>query len=192
VIVLRIVAGEWRGRKIGAPTDGVRPTGDRVREAWMSIVNREIPGARVLDLFAGSGALGFEALSRGAATADFVDSAPKSLAAIAANAEVLGAGTRAIVHRADAIVFASCLPVAAYDLAFADPPYGHGVATKLAALWMANPFASFLGIEHSQDERLPGSDDRRKYGDTVVTFFRSDLPRPDSAIITADADTSQP
>jgi 16S rRNA (guanine966-N2)-methyltransferase len=74
---MRIVGGRWRGRRINAPEDnGVRPTGDRVREAWLSIVNAELPGARVLDLFAGSGALGFDALSRGAALVDFVERAP--------------------------------------------------------------------------------------------------------------------
>src|SRR5207237_1110483 len=78
---MRIVAGRWRGRRIKAPTgDRVRPTADRVREAWMSIVGPWIPGARVLDLFAGSGALGLEALSRGAAVAEFVEIAPASLA----------------------------------------------------------------------------------------------------------------
>src|SRR3954471_11337761 len=103
---MRIVAGAWRGRQIKAPPgDQVRPTGDRVREAWLSIVHPELPGARVLDLFAGSGALGFEALSRGASETHFVENAPKSLAVIKANAALLGAGDRAVFHRADALVF---------------------------------------------------------------------------------------
>src|SRR5215208_3846107 len=90
---VRIVAGRWRGRRIDAPKDErVRPTGDRVREAWMSILNPWLAGARVLDLFAGSGALGLEALSRGAEVVDFVDVSPKSIAALRANAEALGAG----------------------------------------------------------------------------------------------------
>src|SRR5438552_18683937 len=93
VSVMRIIGGRWRGRRIAAPPDlRVRPTGDRVREAWMSIVNGELPGARVLDLFAGSGALGLEALSRGAERVDFVDLSPQSLEALRANAATLGAG----------------------------------------------------------------------------------------------------
>src|SRR3954470_5856257 len=100
---MRIVAGRWRGRRIDAPRgEVVRPTGDRVREAWLSIVNPWLAEARVLDLFAGSGALGLEALSRGAATVDFVENAAGSLTMIRANADALSAGHQAIVHRADA------------------------------------------------------------------------------------------
>jgi 16S rRNA (guanine966-N2)-methyltransferase len=169
---MRIIGGEWRGRRIAPSSDPrVRPTGDRVREAWMSIVGPQIAGARVLDLFAGSGALGLEALSRGAAGADFVEIAPKSLDAIRVNAESLGV-TDLVIHRADALRFAAKLPQGAYDLAFADPPYNEGLATSLAELWLATPFAPVLGIEHRVTEHLPGSDDRRKYGDTVITFYR--------------------
>ena len=170
---MRIVAGKWRGRTIKPPADArVRPTADRVREAWMSIVMPELPGARVVDLFAGSGALGLEALSRGAAVAEFVELAPKSLAALKANAKALDAGDAAVIHRADAIRFATALAPHAFDIAFADPPYGLSLATRLAALWLAVPFAAVLGIEHRVDEVLPGSDDRRKYGDTVITMYR--------------------
>ena len=139
----------------------------------MSIVGPSLPGARVLDLFAGSGALGLEALSRGADSADFVESAPPSLSAIKANITALGAGDEARVHRADALRFAAALEPDAYDVAFADPPYGLGLATQIAELWLAKPFASVLGIEHRVDEHLPGSGDRRRYGDTVITFFRT-------------------
>src|SRR5918998_5589832 len=122
---MRIVAGEWRGRRIKAPAgNAVRPTADRVREAWMSIVQHHLPGASVLDLFAGSGALGLEALSRGAASAVFVEIAAESLRALRANIEALGAGEAAAVRRADALRFAESLPAHAFDIAFADPPYG--------------------------------------------------------------------
>jgi 16S rRNA (guanine966-N2)-methyltransferase len=170
---MRIVAGRWRGRTIKAPNDSrVRPTADRVREAWMSIVMLELPGARVVDLFAGSGALGLEALSRGAAHVDFVELAPKSLAALKANAAALGAGDDAVIRRADALRYVAALETGAYDVAFADPPYGLGLATRLAALWLATPFARVLGIEHRADEVLPGNPDRRVYGDTAVSFYR--------------------
>lgn len=170
---MRIVAGKWRGRRIDAPNDDrVRPTGDRVREAWMSIVNPWLADAKVLDLFSGSGALGLEALSRGAAHVDFVEVAPKSLAAIRANAMTLGAGPEAVFHRADALRFVETLEAHAYDVAFADPPYDLGIATKLAERWIETPFADILGIEHRLNEHLPGDGERRKYGSTVITFYR--------------------
>lgn len=149
----------------------MRPTGDRVREAWMSIVNPWLPGARVLDLFAGSGALGLEALSRGAEVVDFVEQAPSSLTVLRANADSLGAGPSAVLHRADAMRFVEKLTPHAYDVAFADPPYDLGLATALATQWLATPFADILGIEHRSNEKLPGGDSRR-YGNTVITFYR--------------------
>lgn len=139
----------------------------------MSIVGARLVGARVVDLFAGSGALGLEALSRGAASADFVELAPRSIAAIRANIEALGAGDAATVHRADALRFAASLEADAYDVAFADPPYGLGLASRLAEKWLETPFARLLGIEHRVDEQLPGDGDRRRYGDTVITFYHA-------------------
>jgi 16S rRNA (guanine966-N2)-methyltransferase len=169
---VRIVAGEWRGRRIKAPHGHrVRPTADRVREAWMSIVQPRLPGASVLDLFAGSGALGLEALSRGAARAVFVEIAPRSLRALSENIEALGAGGAATVRRADALKFAESLSAHAFDVAFADPPYGQGAAARLAELWQATPFARALGIEHRSGEPMPASGDSRRYGSTVVTFY---------------------
>ena len=171
---MRIVAGKWRGRRIKAPSDErVRPTADRIREAWMNIVNPWIPGARVLDAFAGSGALGLEALSRGAAVVEFVETAPASLAAIRENALGLGAGGDAVIHRADALRFITKLDAHAFDIAFADPPYGQGMATRVAEAWLAVPFADILGVEHRRDETLPGEGDRRRYGDTVITILRA-------------------
>jgi len=170
---MRIVAGRWRGRQIKPPKDEhVRPTGDRVREAWMSIVNPWLADARVVDLYAGSGALGFEALSRGAEVVDFVDVSSRSIEAIRANAETLGAGPAAVVHRADALRWVERLGAHAYDVAFADPPYDLGIATALAERWLEVPFADLLGIEHRMNERLPGAGERRKYGGTVITFYR--------------------
>ena len=170
---MRIVAGRWRGRRIEPPSDErTRPTGDRVREAWMSIVNPSLAGARVLDLFSGSGALGLEALSRGAEVADFVELSPKNLELIRKNADTLGTGGAAVIHRADAIAFVEKLSPHAYDVAFADPPYDLGLGVKLAERWLDVPFADILGIEHRSSERLPADGDRRKYGNTVITFYR--------------------
>src|SRR5215218_4097459 len=146
---MRIVAGRWRGRRIRPPDDArVRPTADRVREAWLSIVQPYLVDARVLDLFAGSGALGLEALSRGAASADVVEVSAAGVRAIRENAELLGAGDALTIHRGDAIRFIERLEPGAYDVAFADPPYGHGLAAAVAQRWRAVPFARLIGIEH--------------------------------------------
>lgn len=170
---MRIVAGEFGGRRLVVPRDGrVRPTADRVREAWMSILAPELAGARVLDLFAGSGALGLEALSRGAAHATFVELAPASLEALRANIDALGVGGRASVRRGDALRVAQGLAPGGYDVAFADPPYGGDAAERLLALFRAAPFARILSVEHPADLRLGGNETRR-YGDTAVTFCRA-------------------
>jgi 16S rRNA (guanine966-N2)-methyltransferase len=170
---VRIVAGRWRGRRIEAPPDQrVRPTAERVREAWMSIVQRWLPGARVLDLFAGSGALGLEALSRGAVSADFVEIHPRSLRALADNIETLGAGEAAVVHRADALRFIEPLGAGAYDVGFADPPYRLGMAERVARSWLAVPFSRILGVEHAVGEMMPEGADVRKYGSTSISFYQ--------------------
>ena len=139
----------------------------------MSIVHPELPDARVLDLFAGAGALGLEALSRGAREAHFVEIAPKSLATLGANLRLLDAGEAAIVHRVDAVKYVLDLGREEFDVAFADPPYGRGLATEIARAWLECPFARILGIEHEKALMLPEPGDRRSYGDTVVTFYRT-------------------
>ena len=172
-MTVRIIAGEFGGRRIKTPaTDKVRPTADRVREAWFSILQRSIPEARVLDLFAGSGALGFEALSRGALSVDFVEVHRASLIALKANAETLKVEDRVTIHRVDGLRFAERLQAGAYDVAFADPPYAGDRAAQLVALFRATPFAKVFAIEHAADQLLPG-DDTRRYGDTAVTFVNA-------------------
>jgi len=167
---MRIVAGEFGGRRLVVPRDGrVRPTADRVREAWMSIVAPELPGARVLDLFAGSGALGLEALSRGAATATFVELNPPSLRALDQNVATLGLENVVTVHRGDAMRYAERLPEHAFDIVFADPPYTIDHAARLVALFRRHPFGRILSVEHPSTLELGGNDTRR-YGDTAITF----------------------
>src|SRR5213083_2699929 len=169
-VLLRIIAGEFKGRRLKTPGGRtVRPTGDRVKEAWFSILQQSIPEARVLDLFAGSGALGFEALSRGAMAVDFVDNHMASLAAILDNAATLKVEDRVTIHRMDAVRFAERLQPAQYDVAFADPPYATDDAERLAGIFRATPFARILGIEHRPDLALTG-DDTRRYGDAAITF----------------------
>ena len=167
---MRIVAGEFGGRRLSIPKDArVRPTSDRVREAWMSILADTVPGARVLDLYAGSGALGLEALSRGAESAAFVELNPPSLRALESNVETLGVGDRVTIHRGDAIRFVERLERDAFDLALADPPYNRDDAARLVSLFRRTPFARILSVEHSVGERLEG-DSTRRYGDTALTF----------------------
>ncbi|MBV6522734.1 MAG: hypothetical protein MNPFHGCM_02884 [Gemmatimonadaceae bacterium] len=137
----------------------------------MSILQRDIPEARVLDLFAGSGALGLEALSRGARHVDLVDFSTASLRAIRANVETLGALPYVTLHREDALRYVRKLPPLAFDVAFADPPYRFGIAQKLADHWLATPFARVLGIEHDVHDPLPGGD-TRSYGGTAITLYR--------------------
>lgn len=139
----------------------------------MSIVHPELPDAKVLDLYAGSGALGLEALSRGAKCADFVDVAPAALKAIQENGSALGALDRMVIHRAESLRFAQKLDAGAFDIAFADPPYNLGMAPRLAAHWLRIPFANILGVEHDTHEELPDGGETRTYGGTAVTIYRS-------------------
>ena len=169
---MRIIAGTWRSRRIEPPRDPrARPTTDFVREAWMAIVGPHLDGAAVLDLFAGSGAMGLEALSRGAASCDFVEMFQPNLDALARNIEVLGAeGCR--LHRADAPRYAARLEPLAFDVAFADPPYTTGHAARMADLFRQRPFARILGVEHHEREDV-GPGDHRRYGTTIVTFLEA-------------------
>ncbi len=150
----------------------------------MSIVHPYLPGARVLDLFAGTGALGLEALSRGADFVDFVEESARTIKTLEANIHSLGAGDRCRVHRTDSLRFlearaaggaqtAGAAAAAAYDVAFADPPYRTGLALAIAEAWLATPFARLLGVEHEAGLALPGGHDVRRYGDTSITFYRS-------------------
>ncbi|MGH7536010.1 MAG: 16S rRNA (guanine(966)-N(2))-methyltransferase RsmD [Gemmatimonadales bacterium] len=168
---MRIIGGSFGGRRLVVPRDTrVRPTADRVREAWMSILGDALPGARVLDLYAGSGALGLEALSRGAESATFVELSPRSLQALQANIEALGVADRATVHRGDALRFAERLSAGAFDVALADPPYTHGAAASLVVLFRQTAFARILSVEHPAAEPVEG-DQTRRYGDTALTFI---------------------
>ena len=167
---MRIVGGEFGGRRLIVPKDTrVRPTSDRVREAWMSILGDQLAGARMLDLFAGSGALGLEALSRGAESATFVELNPPSLRALEHNIAALSVEDVATVHRGDAMRFAGKLLPGAFDVILADPPYTIDYAAQLVALFRRRPFGRILSVEHRSDISVDG-DDTRRYGDTAITF----------------------
>lgn len=139
----------------------------------MSAVATALPGAAVLDLFAGSGALGLEALSRGAARATFVENAPAALRVLRANLGTLSAASRSEVVRGDALRYVAGLPESAFDLAFADPPYGRGFADALVRAWLERPFARILSVERGRADPVPdvpGAREKR-YGDTIVAFY---------------------
>lgn len=172
---MRVVAGVYGGRRLVAPAgSATRPTSDRVREALFSILGPRVEGARVLDLFAGSGALGIEALSRGAATAVFVDSSARAIAAIRTNLEALGID--ADVRRIDAraALRPPSAPPDPYDLVFLDPPYrraaelGRELSEALPAV-----LAAGARVVSESDRRAPLDlafpiTDERRYGDTII------------------------
>lgn len=140
----------------------------------MSIIHPGLVGARVLDLFAGSGALGLEAISRGAEHVDLVERAASSLRAITANVEALGAAEQVTLCRANALDFVAGLGAHDYDVAFADPPYDQHLAAAIAERWLATPFADVLGVEHRIHEKLPAGGETRRYGGTGITFYTVD------------------
>lgn len=121
---VRIIGGRWRGTRLPVPDrPGLRPTSDRVRETLFNWLQPQLPGARVLDLFAGSGALGLEALSRGAASAQLIEADPQLALGLKMLGERLDAGNRLHVHAGDALPWLRAAPVAAFDIAFVDPPF---------------------------------------------------------------------
>lgn len=180
---MRIIGGSARGRVLRAPRgEGTRPTRDRVRQSVFDVLGQRTDGLAVLDLFAGSGALGLEALSRGAARAVFVERAPAALEVLRRNVATLGFEDRATIRRADALAPGG-LP-GPFDLVFADPPYALGAGAVLEALAAAPggllaPGARVV-LEHGRRETLPDRagrlvrEDARRYGETVVSFFRAD------------------
>jgi 16S rRNA (guanine966-N2)-methyltransferase len=181
---MRVIAGAFGGRRLTAPKGAAtRPTSDRVREALFSLLG-PLGDARVLDLYAGSGALGLEALSRGARHATFVDSAPAAARAIAANIEALGIGAeRAEVRRQDARAFLRSARDARhdYDLVFLDPPYrlAAGLGRELSPA-LAGVLAPGARVVCESDRRAPLAlelplTDERRYGDTLIRIHEHAL-----------------
>jgi 16S rRNA (guanine(966)-N(2))-methyltransferase RsmD len=184
---MRIVAGEFRGRKLLTPKDSqIRPTSDKVREAIFNIIASRVPGASVLDLFAGTGALGLEALSRGAARAVFVDRSPEAIRLIRANVELCRARDRArIVQGAvSPVVQRLVSQEETFHLIFMDPPYGKGyIEETLLQLDKVEYAQALIVAEHHIKDLLPQRmgewlrTQERRYGDTAISFFMKDLPR---------------
>ena len=182
---MRIVGGRFKGRALQGPRgDGIRPTSDRLRESLFNILAHShgdpVPGARVIDLFAGTGALGLEAISRGADFALLVDDGAQARALIRENVEALGLGGVTRIFRRDARRLGDAPPGPAYDLAFLDPPYDRGLAepalTSLARGGWLKPDALAVVEESAAAmfEPAPGFEvlERRDYGDTELIMLR--------------------
>jgi 16S rRNA (guanine966-N2)-methyltransferase len=168
---MRIIAGEFRGRRLVRPDDArVRPITDRLKESWFGVLGERVRGATVVDLFAGSGSLGLEALSRGAASVEFVEFSDRSLAAIRTNVRTLQVEDRVRVRRGDALRVARGLEVRAFELALADPPFSTDHAEQLVAIFREHPFAAMLTLQHRADRPIDG-DESRRYGTHALTFL---------------------
>jgi 16S rRNA (guanine966-N2)-methyltransferase len=182
---MRIVGGSLRGRVLKAPqSQSIRPTSDRLRESVFDILahayDDPVAGARVIDLFAGTGGLGLEALSRGAERVLFVDDGAEARALLRANIEALGAGGVTRVFRRDATRLGLAPPGERFTLVFLDPPYGRGLATRsLDSLveggWLTN--GALIVIEEAAQAplELPEGiveEERRRYGDTQIVIAR--------------------
>lgn len=171
---VRIVSGKFAGRNLTSPNDfRVRPTAEHVRSALMTMIHADLAGARVIDLFAGTGALGLEAISRGAKSADFVETRPASLHALKANVAALK-GVRDVtrIFKRDALPFAAALREGSYDIAFLDPPYNSKMLDRVLESWTANRFARVLAIEHATTHELPRAADKRIFEDSAVSIYR--------------------
>jgi 16S rRNA (guanine966-N2)-methyltransferase len=178
---VRIIGGKYAGRDLLSPADArVRPTAELVRAGMLDMLAKDIKDARVLDLFAGTGALGLEALSRGAQSADFVEFRPASLHALKANIATLRMLQKTRVFKRDAVPFAAALARDAYDVAFVDPPYGSKMLDLVIASWLATGFARVLAVEHARTHAVPRGAQRREFNDTVVTIYRlsREVPEP--------------
>lgn len=187
---MRVVAGSLRGRPLATPSDmAIRPTSDRVREAIFNILAHglaevSLEGARVLDLFAGTGALGIEALSRGAKFCLFVEEDTQARGLIRENVEAFGLTGVTKIYRRDATDLGPAVNRGEHSLAFLDPPYGHGLAEKALAAaarggWLAD--GALCVVEESKDAtiELPAGFvlvEKRTWGDTSVSFLRYTRP----------------
>jgi 16S rRNA (guanine(966)-N(2))-methyltransferase RsmD len=179
---MRVIAGEARGRRLAlVPGEGTRPITDRAKEALFGILTPWIPGARVLDLFAGTGAVGIEALSRGAAHCDFIELQAGAVRTIQANLAATGLGARARVLRADVFGWLTRPPARPYDLVYVAPPQYHGLWRKALerldaeAAWLAPGGRVVVQIHPREDEPLDldhlAEVDRRRYGSVQLQFY---------------------
>jgi 16S rRNA (guanine966-N2)-methyltransferase len=180
---LRVISGKWKGKRLSSVKGlNLRPTSDRVKEAIFDILQDHIAGQQVLDLFAGTGALGIEALSRGAKRAVFVEESPRSLMALRKNIEGCQAKDQAQVLPREVTHGIKILEAQgeSFQLIFLDPPYQKGLANKALKVLAGSSIVSpdtLIIVEHSSNEELLSIPrlqrvDARKYGNTLVSFWR--------------------
>lgn len=170
---MRIVGGKFKGRDLASPNDfRVHPTAEQVRSALLDMLAADVAKSRVLDLFAGTGALGLEAISRGAISADFVETRPSSLHALRANIAALRLLDRTRVFKRDALPFAAALLPGSYDIAFVDPPYESRMLDRVIDSWRVNRFARILAVEHARGHELPAGLESRTFAESAVTIYR--------------------
>jgi 16S rRNA (guanine966-N2)-methyltransferase len=171
---MRIVAGKLRGKELLGPSDfRVRPTAEHVRGATLDALAADLADARVLDLFAGTGALGLEALSRGAKSVDFVETRPSSLHALKANIISLRVKEKTRTFKKDAVLFAAALTTPDhYGIAFADPPYESRQLDRVIKSWMEHGFAKVLVAEHAATHKIPEGVQTMVFEDSAVTIYR--------------------
>lgn len=170
---MRIVEGKWAGRTLTSPGGRVRPTAESLRVEIMEMIAADLAGARVLDLFAGTGAIGLEALSRGAKYCDFVENGPAALHSLKANVAALRVREKTRIYDRDAIPFVERLAAGRYDITFADPPYGSRKLDRVVKYWKAVRFTTVLVLEHAPDHEGIPRGTRRRFGDSAVTVLRA-------------------
>lgn len=168
---MRIVGGIHAGTGLTSPGGRVRPTAEELRVAWMELVQNRLGRARVLDLYAGTGAVGLEALSRGARTVDFVENSRAALHSLKANVAALRATERTRIFKQDALRWVHRLEPGSYDIAFADPPYGSKQADRLVEDWLELRYSDILTLEHAADHTLPRGGTTRVFGDSAITVY---------------------
>jgi len=170
---LRIVKGKFAGHDLTSPADKrVRPTAEHVRAAMLDMLGTDVKDSSVLDLFAGTGALGLEAISRGATRADFVEFRPASLHALRANIAALRLRDCTRVFKKDALPFAASLKSESYDIAFADPPYESRMLDRVIDSWRAGKFSRILAVEHARTHVLPKGTQKKTLDDSSITIYR--------------------
>jgi 16S rRNA (guanine966-N2)-methyltransferase len=169
---MRILRGRWAGRELASPSGRVRPTTEEVRDAWVTGLEPVLSGARVLELYAGTGAVGLEALSRGAARCDFVENGPSALHALKSNVTALRARDRTRIFKKDALRFIESVRRGTYDVVLADPPYRSRQLDRLIEAWLSEPFSELLAVEHALDHPLPQPDDAIQLNDSRISIYR--------------------
>lgn len=171
---MRILKGKHAGRVLTSPGARVRPTPEVVRDRSLTLVADELAGARVLDLFAGSGAIGLEALSRGARSVDFVENGPAALHALKANIAALGVRKETRIFKRDVLKWIEGLEPGAYAIAYTDPPYNSKKLDRALEHWKRIPFADVLIVEHDRGHPIAVKGKRYDFeGATRITVLRA-------------------